>query len=214
MKKSLNCCKGTLIGLISFCTVLMLWAPSYADGKMDKDTLKNLQAAYNGESNAHAKYMAYAQKADQEGYHKVASLFRAAAGCEEVHLKNHAKVIESMGGIPKADIAIPVIKTTGENLKDAIHGELYENKTMYPDFIAQAQKAKNSDAVWTFTLARQAEADHAAFYQKALKELDNWKMADEKFYFCPTCGHLVQGKPDFEVCPLCGMPENNFLIAS
>ncbi len=214
MEKSLKYHHRVFIGMIGFFTMLMLGMPSYADDMMDKETLKNLQAAYNGESNAHAKYMAYAQKADQEGYYKVANLFRAAAGCEEVHLKNHAKVIESMGAVPKADITIPEIRATSENLKDAIKGELYENKTMYPDFIAQAEKAKNADAVLTFTLAMGAEADHAAFYQKALKEIDSWKKVDEKFYFCPTCGHLVIGKPDFEICPLCGMPGSNFLIAS
>ena len=60
-------------------------------------TLENLQAAFNGESNAHARYLAFADKADQEGYGEVGSLFRAAAKAEEVHAANHAVVIKKLG---------------------------------------------------------------------------------------------------------------------
>ncbi len=92
-------------------------------------TLENLQAAFNGESNAHAKYLAYANKADEEGYLKVATLFRAAAYAEEVHLNNHAKVIKGMGASPKAEIKLPEIHSTAQNLADAIKGETYEQTT-------------------------------------------------------------------------------------
>ena len=64
-------------------------------------TLDNLQAGFNGESNAHSRYLAFAEKADQEGYGEVASLFRAAAKAEEVHATNHAAVIKKMGGTPE-----------------------------------------------------------------------------------------------------------------
>ena len=65
-------------------------------------TLDNLQAGFNGESNAHSRYLAFAEKADQEGYGEVASLFRAAAKAEEVHAANHAAVIKKMGGTAQA----------------------------------------------------------------------------------------------------------------
>ena len=67
-------------------------------------TLDNLQAGFNGESNAHARYLAFAEKAGQEGYGEVASLFRAAAKAEEVHAANHAGVIKTLGGTPQAKI--------------------------------------------------------------------------------------------------------------
>src|SRR5579872_2421096 len=79
-------------------------------------TLQNLQAAYNGESNAHVKYLAFAQKADEEGYHGVGSLFRATARAEQIHLTNHAAVIREMGAEPQATIKTPVVKTTRQNL--------------------------------------------------------------------------------------------------
>src|ERR1035437_8894108 len=118
----------------------------------DKDssrTLENLQAAFNGESNAHNKYLAFAKKAGEEGYGEVASLFRAAAKAEEIHASNHAAVIRKLGAEPKADIHAPEIKSTRENLAVAIAGETYERDTMYPEFIAEAKAVKNSDALRT-----------------------------------------------------------------
>ncbi len=169
-------------------------------------TLDNLMAAYNGESNAHAKYLAYAEKADEEGYGRVASLFRAAASAEKIHLTNHARVIESMGGTPKAEIKLPEIKSTSDNLAEAIKAESYERDTMYPDFLSQAKKDDNPDAVRTFTYAQAAEAEHARLYQKALDNLDSWKASKASFYVCPTCGYTVEGDPSFASCPVCATP--------
>ena len=70
-------------------------------------TLDNLMAAYNGESNAKAKYMEFAKKADQEGFAGAAALFRAAAKAEETHATRHAEVIKTLGGTPKAEITLP-----------------------------------------------------------------------------------------------------------
>lgn len=177
-------------------------------------TLDNLMAAYNGESNAHAKYLAYAEKADEEGYHKVASLFRAAAAAEEIHLKNHAQVIKALGGTPKADIKLPEIKSTKENLEDAVKGESYERDTMYPEFIAQAEKDGDTNAVRTFTYAQSAEAEHAKLYQEALNNLAAWKAPKADFYVCPTCGYTVEGKPAFESCPVCSTPAKLYILVS
>src|SRR5512137_2342735 len=79
-------------------------------------TLDNLQAAYNGESNAKARYEAFAAKADEEGYKSVASAFRAAARSEELHAQKHAKQIEKLGGKPTATIEKAEVGTTAQNL--------------------------------------------------------------------------------------------------
>ena len=174
--------------------------------KAASKTLDNLMTAFNGESNAHAKYLAYAKKADQEGYGKVGSLFRAAALAEEIHLNNHAEVIKAMGGTPKADINLPEIKSTRENIADANKGESYERDVMYPQFIAQAQQEHNADAVRTFTYAREAEAQHAKLYGEALNNLKEWKVEKAEFSVCPTCGYTVASKPTFAACPVCATP--------
>ncbi|MBK9529508.1 MAG: rubrerythrin family protein [Acidobacteria bacterium] len=131
-------------------------------------TLENLQTAFDGESNANAKYLAFAKKADDEGYTKVGSLFRAAARAEEIHKNNHADVIKKMGGTPKADIKAAEVKTTAENLKGAIEGETYERDKMYTEFLAEARSSGNKEALRTFNFAKTAEGEHAKLYAEAL----------------------------------------------
>jgi len=90
-------------------------------------TMDNLKEAFTGESEANRKYLAFAKKAEEEGFLQVARLFRAAAYAETVHAHNH---LQFMGAI----------KSTEENLKTAIEGEVAEFKEMYPQMIESLQK--------------------------------------------------------------------------
>ncbi len=176
-------------------------------------TVENLQAAYQGESNAKAKYEAFAAKADEEGYARVAQLFRATAKAEEVHAGNHAKVIEALGQTPQATIETPEVGTTAENLKKAVEGETYEKDTMYPDFLKAATDEAQTDAVRSFNFALTAEAEHARLYQSALDDLDNWKIAGTPFNVCTVCGWTCE-KVDFEKCPSCLEPKSNYVVVN
>lgn len=200
-----------LFVVVAFTATVTISGLSYAGDTKNSKTLDNLQAAFNGESNAHAKYLAYAEKADAEGYGRVASLFRAAASAEKIHLTNHAQVIKSMGATPKAEIKLPEIKSTSDNLADAIKGESYERDTMYPDFLSQAKQDDNPDAIRTFTYAQAAEAEHARLYQKALSNLASWKAPKADFYVCPVCGYTVEGNPSFASCPVCATPASLYV---
>jgi rubrerythrin len=174
----------------------------------DSVTLKNLQAAYNGESNAHARYLAFAKKAEEEGYMQAASLFKAAATAEAIHASNHAALIRKMGTKPEAKLETPVVKSTRENLEAAIKGESYERTTMYPQFIEAAKKEGNKDAVETFEYAEEAEAEHAKLYTQAKDNLEDWKEAKMVFYVCPECGYTTT---NLQNCPECGNDKNLFL---
>jgi rubrerythrin len=166
-------------------------------------TLDNLQTAFNGESNARARYLAFAEKADQEQYGEVASLFRAAAKAEETHAANHAVVIKKMGGTPQAKIETPVVKSTKENLEAAIKGESHERDTMYPEFLKQARAEGNKDAVETFNYAKTAESEHAKLYADALNALPKLKGSKAKtYYVCTVCGYTT-ATLDFSKCPSC-----------
>jgi rubrerythrin len=177
---------------------------------VEKTTLDNLQAAFNGESNANVRYLAFAQKADTEGYGKAASLFRAAARAEQVHFERHAKVIKELGGVPAATIETPVVKSTAENLKAAMEGEIYESTVMYPEFLAKAEKDGIKSASDAFEDAGKAEAVHAGLYKKALGNLERWKGKNKEFYVCPFCGNVVK-KIDFQSCPICGESKAKFI---
>lgn len=173
-------------------------------------TLDNLQAAFNGESNANAKYLAFSRKAAEEGYGQVASLFKAAARAEEIHAANHAVVIKKLGGVPKADVKTPEVKTTSENLKAAIAGESYERDTMYPEFLAKARKDANKDALETFNFAKAAEAEHAKMYTDALTRLAALKGSKATtYYVCTVCGFTTTNL-DFQKCSVCFNPKDKY----
>jgi rubrerythrin len=172
-------------------------------------TLDNLQAAYNGESNAHARYSAFARKADEEGYGRVASLFRAAAKAEEIHAHNHATVIEKMGGVPILKIHPTQVGSTQENLQAAIEGEKYERDIMYPDFIEAAKRENASAAVRTFTFALKVEAVHVVLYQDTLDRLEERKGGSHTYYVCPDCGNTLEELTILK-CLICAHPQSGF----
>ena len=195
-----------LLGLI----VVLFALPTVAVAA--SKTRDNLQTAYRGENNAHARYLAFAEKADQEQYGEIASLFRAAARAESIHAANHAAVIKQLGGTPEVKIETPGVKSTRENLETAIKGESFERDTMYPEFLkqARAEKKNKREAVRTLNLAQMAEAEHARLYTDALNNLEKLKNSKAKKYFvCTVCG-FTSAKPEFSKCPSCFSHKDKF----
>jgi rubrerythrin len=193
-----------LLGLI----VVLFALPTVAVAA--SKTRDNLQTAYRGESNAHARYLAFAEKADQEQYGEIASLFRAAARAESIHAANHAAVIKQLGGTPEVKIETPGVKSTRENLETAIKGESFERDTMYPEFLKQARAENKREAVRTLNLAQMAEAEHARLYTDALNNLEKLKNSKAKKYFvCTVCG-FTSAKPEFSKCPSCFSHKDKF----
>jgi rubrerythrin len=163
-------------------------------GKPMSKTEQNLMDAFAGESQANRKYLAFAKKAESEGYAQVAKLFRAAAEAETVHAHAH---LRTLGGI----------KSTAENLKEAIAGETHEFKSMYPEMIATATAEGDTKALRSFTYANDVEKIHAELYQKALDNLDSLEKAD--YYVCGVCGYTCENEvPD--VCPVCSSKSQVF----
>lgn len=163
-------------------------------GRYIMSSKDNLKAAFTGESKANRTYLAFAKKADEEGYPQIAKLFRAAAAAETVHALNH---LQRMGGIG----------TTMDNLKEAINGEKYEFENMYPQFIEEAKAEGDNRALWSFEVAKKVEKIHAGLFQKALSEIG--KNEDVDYYVCSVCGHTHEGKPETN-CPICGAPASKF----
>jgi rubrerythrin len=148
-----------------------------------------LKEAFAGESQANRKYLAFAVKADQEGFPQVARLFRAAAEAETIHAHNHLKALNG-------------IRTTKENLQEAIIGETHEFKKMYPEMIEAAKAEAQKVAERSFNYANSAEKVHAELYQKLL---DGLGKAQEvySYYVCPLCGYTTE-KLAPPHCPICG----------
>jgi rubrerythrin len=160
-------------------------------------TTENLMAAFAGESQANRKYTAFAEQAEKEGQPQIAKLFRAAAMAETVHALNHFR-------------ALGEVKTTRENLEAAIGGENYEVVTMYPEFIAEAEKEGVSKKTlnslkWAF----EVEKVHENLYRQALANIEKGVAAVD-YYVCPVCGYTSEG-PMSEPCPVCGTPAAKFM---
>ena len=171
-------------------------------------TIANLQAAYNGESNAAHKYRLFAARADKEGYARVATLFRAASRAEQIHAANHVRVLGKMGVTPVARIEEVAVKTTAENLKCAIAGEEHERDVMYPKFVREAKEHGNTAASRTFELALDAEAVHARLYRAALETLEAQR-TKTVFYVCVICGFTTESAEEVR-CAICNAPREKF----
>ena len=155
----------------------------------------DLMAAFAGESQARNKYIAFAKKADDEGYTATAKLFRAAAEAELVHAQNHFK-------------AAGEVKSTTENLQAAIGGENYEVTTMYPPMLENAKAEGNKRAATTFDYALEVEKVHEALYREALATLSKDAEVFD-YYVCPVCGFThPRNAPD--KCPVCSTPGSKF----
>jgi rubrerythrin len=160
-------------------------------------TEENLKEAFAGESQANRKYLAFAKKADQEGFGNIAKLFRTAAEAETIHALAHLS-------------ALGAVKSTADNLRAAIEGETYESTEMYPP-MAQQAKSENHRAQRMFDWAIKAETIHAEIYKKALEAVSQGKdLAEANIYLCPVCGHIELGNPP-DRCPICGVKKELYI---
>lgn len=194
-----------ILALISYNFILVPSSPSA--------TIDNLKAAIIGETTASAKYMAYSKKAKEEGYDNIALLFEAASKSENIHANNHRAVIEQMG-ITMEDFKPEYkVKSTKENLQDAINGESYEVTTMYPDFIKKASQENANLATISFNYAYQTEKKHKVFYQDALDKLNKKQESSlpTKYYVCPTCGNTYDSNAP-KRCGISMTPKERFIL--
>ena len=150
-------------------------------------TEQHLKDAFAGESQANRKYLAFGEKAEKEGYAQVAKLFRAAAAAETVHAHAHLRTLKGVG-------------STADNLKEAISGETFEFKTMYPAMIADAEAEGQKAALRSFTYANDVEKIHADLYTNALDKMGSLEEVD--YYVCSVCGYTCESAPP-DVCPVC-----------
>ena len=162
-------------------------------------TDENLKEAFAGESQANRKYLAWAKKAEQDGFANIARLLRTIAEAETIHANGH---LAAMGGVG----------TTADNLKAAVAGETYEFTEMYPPMLAEATAAGHLRAKRMFGYAVEAEAVHARLFQAAIEAVSSGKdLAASSFYLCPVCGHVELGQPP-AVCPICGLKGDKYIL--
>ncbi len=194
MKKNLS--------LLSLATIaISLLAAELASAKVSEQTLQNLNAAFQGESNAAHRYGLFAQKAEKEGHAQVAKLFRAASAAEAIHRDTHKAAILELGGeVATFQLDAVSSESTADNLRAAIKGETYERDTMYPEFLSVAKADDARAAIRTLEFALAAEKEHAKLYQAALDTLG--KNAPADYFVCQVCGMTLTELPA-KKCPSC-----------
>lgn len=165
---------------------------------MNAMTKEFLQAAFAGESQAHMKYLAFADKADKEGKPNIANLFRAIAYAERVHATNHLK---ELGGI----------HDTGENLVAARGGEDFEVEQMYAAYMVVAELQGEKKAAKTMHYALEAEKCHSDLYAAAKAAVDAGEdIGEVKVWVCPVCGWTTSDGELPERCPVCNALQKVF----
>jgi len=96
-------------------------------------TIKNLEAAFAGESQAHTKYRYFAKMARDQGFEEVAKHFEHTADQELLHAWGHLELLVGKPDVKKC-------------LEMAIEGETYEFTQMYPAMKAEAVAEGNQEA--------------------------------------------------------------------
>lgn len=181
----------------------------------DEATIQDLLAAFEDETNAQAKYLAYAEAADAEQLHGAASLCRAAARSEHFHAARHARAMKQLGVEARCTLREPKVKSTLENMRDALEGEEHEIADMYPKVLEEAKRRGNSTVIRSFAWALESEKAHAQLYGEAVAVLeagrsDSWIENAREYYVCPECGYTAETLRKTEDCPVCRCSQEQF----
>jgi len=160
-------------------------------------TRRNLSKAFTAESQANQRCLAFARKAEQEGFHMVARLFRAVAAAESVHAQNH---LEASGSVAE----------TARNLRRSAGDEAQEFNSIYPEFAEAAEAEGHEEAARSFNYARLVEQIHHGLYKKAAERVAKGKdLPETDLFVCRGCGNTVEGQAPRQ-CPICGAPNSWF----
>ncbi len=127
--------------------------------KPESVTVKNLEAAFAGESMAHIKYRYFAKLAREAGDEETAKHFEETANQEVAHAFGHLDLL-----YPKAQM------TPARALEIAIEGETYEYTEMYPQFRHLAVQEGNAAAVREFDEQIAESKEHADAFRAVLEK--------------------------------------------
>ena len=167
---------------------------------MSEKTQENVYTAFVGEAKAYHRLLAFARKADDEGYEQVAKLFRAVAAAEGVHVERHLRLLGEA-----------YVKSTEENLQYSFEQETTVNQVYYPQFIREAEDEEEPAAAVTFKQARDVEEGHAALYKRALSAMLRDETHD--YHVCQVCGYVAEREPP-DQCPVCNAKREKFRLVT
>ncbi len=127
--------------------------------KPESVTVRNIEAAFAGESMAHIKYMYFAKICRAQGDAETAKVFEETAAQEVQHAFGHLDLLYP-----------PVEMNPAKCLDMAIAGETYEYTEMYPNFRHMAEQEGNHAAVAEMDEQIAESKEHAARFQQTLQK--------------------------------------------
>lgn len=166
-------------------------------------TEKNLLRTFAGESRARNKYCFYAEKAKQEGYDYVATIFEETANNELAHAREVFKRYLGM------------VKPTAENLKDSAEGEAFETSTLYKEFEKVAREEGFNQIGDFYKEVGEVEENHKDRFDALYKRIEDdmiFKSPVSVKWQCMNCGYIFMGKEAPNICPLCKYPRSYFKL--
>ena len=178
---------------------------------MHKMTEQNLVNAFAGESQAHMRYLHFADVAKKEGFPNIERLFRAISYAEYVHAGDHYRELRHLsGGYVSDSMGTFGPGSTNKNLGLAIAGEDFEITEMYPAYVGVASLQREGGAKRSFEWALGTERMHRALFEKAKASAEADQDAQlGPIYVCQVCGYTGEGAIP-EQCPLCNVGKDKF----
>jgi rubrerythrin len=177
------------------------------------ETTAVLTEIYHDELRAYSTYKVYAGKAEEEGYPKIAALFRAITVSEMIHARNMKHLLEGLG-VEVVDVETSVeVSTTKRNLKRAMNVELSEISESYPLYLERITPENYQPAIDAVGYSWNSEKQHREnitkirdasgfFFGLLAKKIES---APAAYYVCTACGSTVREPPE-STCSICGAP--------
>jgi len=185
-------------------------------------TIKNLAAAFIGESQARNRYTIYSKIAKKEGYEQISAIFLETAEQEREHAKWLLRLINELkdNGADASDLKVEaevpsVVGTTLENLQAAASGENHEYNEMYPDFSKIAREEGLESIADRLMFIAHAERHHEERYKKLIANLEKnevFRKPKEIAWVCRQCGYEHYGIGAPIECPACGHPQAYYQV--
>ena len=156
-------------------------------------TLDRLQAIHRTEIIAQDRYLAFAAKADNEGYKQVASLFRAVARAEQILYTYHFDAIKELGGVAEEVIAeLPTVASTKENIeKSSNKAGADQLDADYATYVKTARAEGSRTAAKVIEYARNAEAQNVRLFTAAAKSLEQMRGTPKGYFICGVSGFVT-----------------------
>lgn len=196
--------------LLLFIILLLFVKCNGTNQNTNLKNIENLKIAYKLEATASAKYAACAQKTREEGLDRLSVLFLSVSKANSIYAKNCKLALKKFN--IEVDSIKPEfeVKTTLENLKEAIKIESNEIINIYPAFI---KIAKNTEAEEVYQWIMKSENSRILFYNDAIQAIQqHFTNAFYTLYLvCPKCGNIYYPHQVDEKCSNCNTEKSKFI---